>query len=228
MTLMEGVINTLTELNGWSTAFRMFLAVLFGGLIGIERGRHGRAAGLRTHILVCLGATTSSLVGLYAVRVLGITCDPLRVGAQVVSGIGFLGVGTIVVNRSNKVTGLTTAAGLWASACVGLALGIGFYLAAFFAFLIIFITMAVFIYLEKSVKPCSTYNHYVELSSVSCLNSLYGAVLPYATAVQIVAAKSGISSNVGLEISTDNEEKYRSVINITSAAQSVEISVPLL
>lgn len=227
--MMETIIETLNSLNGWSTAFRLALAVLFGGLIGIERGRHGRAAGLRTHILVCLGSTTSALVGLYAVTVLSISCDPLRVGAQVVSGIGFLGVGTIVVNKSNKVTGLTTAAGLWASACVGLAIGIGFYEAAFISFLIILLTMAIFIYLERSVKTCiTTYNLYIELSSVSPINDLYDSILPYVKEARIVNAKSGLSGHVGLEISTDSKEKYDALMSITSLEKQVEIAVPML
>lgn len=225
---MERIIETLTSLNGWSTAFRLLLAVLFGGLIGLERGRHGRAAGLRTHILVCLGATTSSLVGLYAVKVLGISCDPLRVGAQVVSGIGFLGVGTIVVNKSNKVTGLTTAAGLWASACVGLAVGIGFYEAAVLSFLVILLTMALFIYLEKSVKTCVTFSHYMEFSNLSALNKMYTEALPYVKEAHIISAKSGLSGFVGLELTTDCAEKYQRVVDIASSIENVEISVPVL
>ena len=96
---MDIIGNTLAELNVWSTAFRVFLAVLLGGLIGLERGHHGRAAGLRTHILVCLGAAMAALVGLYTVSVLGFSSDPMRVGAQVISGIGFLGVGTIIIRN---------------------------------------------------------------------------------------------------------------------------------
>lgn len=149
---MNIIGNTLAELNVWSTAFRVFLAVLLGGLIGLERGHHGRAAGLRTHILVCLGAAMAALVGLYTVSVLGFSSDPMRVGAQVISGIGFLGVGTIIIRNRQQVTGLTTAAGLWTTACIGLAVGIDYYVAALVAFLAVMITMAIFVYLERSVK----------------------------------------------------------------------------
>lgn len=225
---MKLIFETLSSLNCWSTAFRLLLAVLFGGLIGVERGRHGRAAGLRTHILVCLGATTSSLVGLYSVTKLGIPCDPLRVGAQVVSGIGFLGVGTIVINKSNKVTGLTTAAGLWASACVGLAIGIGFYEAAFISFLVILITMAIFIYLEKSVKTYVTFNYYVELSDIPTLNKLYNDVLPYVKEAHIINAKSGLLGFVGLELSTDCMDNYQKIVEIASITENVVISVPII
>lgn len=225
---MKTIIEVLSGLNVWSVAFRLGLAVILGGLIGLERGRHGRAAGLRTHILVSLGAAVSALIGLYAVVGLGITCDPLRAGAQVVSGIGFLGVGTIVVNKSNKVTGLTTAAGLWATACVGLAIGIGFYEVAFISFVIIFVTMAVFIYLEKSIKIYAKYNLYIEISNVSDVNTFYNSALQYVNEIQIVSAKSGLSGHVGLELSTNNLDNYDTLKQMIANLNSIEISVPMI
>ena len=106
---------------------RTFIALLCAGVIGYERDAHGSAAGLRTHILVCLGAMIAMSTGIFAV--MHYSGDASRIGAQVVSGIGFLGAGTIMVNRGH-IKGLTTAAGLWASACIGLAIGTGFYEAA--------------------------------------------------------------------------------------------------
>jgi len=139
-----------------------------------------------------------------------------------------LGVGTIVVNKSNKVTGLTTAAGLWASACVGLAMGIGFYEVAVISFLVILLTMAIFIYLEKSVKTCVTFSHYVEISNLSTLNKLYNEVLPYVKEAHIVSAKSGLAGLVGLELTTDSSDNYQKIVEITSVTENVEISVPVL
>ena len=115
---------------------RLLMAVVCGGVIGSERGIKGRAAGLRTHILVCLGAALAMMVNNYIAGLYG-TGDPARMGAQVISGIGFLGVGTILVTGRQQVKGLTTAAGLWASACMGLAIGIGYYKGAILAFLFI-------------------------------------------------------------------------------------------
>jgi putative Mg2+ transporter-C (MgtC) family protein len=105
---------------------RLTVAAILGGLIGIEREGTHHAAGLRTHILVCLGAAGITALS-FALIEDGYTTDISRLGAQVVSGIGFLGAGCIMVNN-NKVKGLTTAAGLWTTACVGLATGLGYYI----------------------------------------------------------------------------------------------------
>lgn len=124
---MEFIINYLTEnLDYILIVVRLVVAVILGGLIGIEREGTHHAAGLRTHILVCLGA--AGITALSDALILnGYATDISRFGAQVVSGIGFLGAGCIMVNN-NKVQGLTTAAGLWTTACVGLATGLGYYI----------------------------------------------------------------------------------------------------
>lgn len=109
---------------------RLMLAVLLSGLVGLEREAKGRAAGLRTHMLVCTGSCLMTLTGVYLMDhypAAGI--DPTRIAAQVVSGIGFLGAGTIIQFR-DSVRGLTTAASVWAAAGIGLAVGAGFYLGA--------------------------------------------------------------------------------------------------
>ncbi len=140
----------LAEVTLLSTFVRLFLAVLFGGTIGMERRYRRRAAGMRTHALVCLGATLVMVTNQYIFSVFGAS-DPTRLGAQVISGIGFLGVGTIVVDRQRQVRGLTTAAGLWSCACMGLALGIGFYGGALCAWLFILLTISALNKLETSV-----------------------------------------------------------------------------
>ena len=113
----------LREVTYLAVVLRIFVAVIFGGIIGLERGMKNRPAGLRTYMLVCVGACLVMLTNQYIYQVFG-TGDPVRMGAHVVSGIGFLGAGTIIVTRRSQIKGLTTAAGLWASACIGLALGI--------------------------------------------------------------------------------------------------------
>ena len=117
----------LREINTISIIIRLTLATICGGILGAERGRKKRPAGFRTHILVCIGAALIMITSQYMSDILGMTGDASRMGAQVISGIGFLGAGTIMVVGKNEVKGLTTAAGLWACACMGLAVGIGFY-----------------------------------------------------------------------------------------------------
>lgn len=101
-------------LNPFSVTLRIALSVLCGGVLGLERGRANQSAGMRTYILVCLGATVVMLTGQYMFEKFS-TGDPARLGAQVISGIGFLGAGSIIVEGKTKVRGLTTAAG-WPSA----------------------------------------------------------------------------------------------------------------
>jgi len=140
--LLKEIFTFLHEFNYATIAIRLVLAVLAGGIIGHERGKHGSAAGLRTHILVCIGSAMSSLTGYYVFHTLGIEGDVLRLSAQVVSGIGFLGAGMIIVKNSNIVTGLTTAAGMWATSAIGIALGFGFYSGAAIATVLCFFTAA--------------------------------------------------------------------------------------
>ena len=128
----------LREWNTASILFRIILAIFLGGIVGVERGRKNRPAGLRTYILVCLGATLVMMTNQYVYITYHVS-DPVRLGAQVISGIGFLGAGTIVVTGKSKIKGLTTAASLWTAACGGLAIGIGFYEGAIFGgFAIVF------------------------------------------------------------------------------------------
>lgn len=116
-------IRILTE---GAIVVRILISLAFGAILGLDRGLKSRPAGLRTYILVCVGSCIVMVTNQYVYQVFD-TGDPVRMAAQVVSGIGFLGAGTIIVTRRNQIRGLTTAAGLWASACVGLAIGIGLY-----------------------------------------------------------------------------------------------------
>ena len=117
----------------WGAILRMLLAVICGGLIGVEREHKRRPAGFRTHILICLGASLTTLTSQYIYLQLDMFTDLTRLGAQVIAGIGFIGAGTIIVTKRRQVKGLTTAAGLWASAIVGLAVGAGYFEAALIA-----------------------------------------------------------------------------------------------
>ena len=124
---MLSIFNGLRDINTATILFRMVLAMILGGLIGIERSMKNRPAGFRTHILIIIGAATASLTGHYIYLIMNLPTDMSRLGAQVITGLGFIGAGTIIVTGSKTVKGLTTAAGLWATGIVGLSIGAGFY-----------------------------------------------------------------------------------------------------
>lgn len=154
----------IREITYAAIAFRIVGAIVLGGAIGLERGLKNRPAGLRTYMLVCVGACLIMMTNQYINQLYG-TGDPVRMGAQVVSGIGFLGAGTIVVTKRNQIRGLTTAAGLWAAAAVGLAIGIGFYEGAIMGGGAIFLVLAVMQRWDSRMHRNSRFVEvYVELS----------------------------------------------------------------
>lgn len=126
----------------WETVLRLFMAMVIGGIIGFEREIGNRPAGFRTHTLVCVGSTLVMLTSEYLFKEYSgiVNLDPARLGAQVISGIGFLGAGTIL-KLGPRVRGLTTAASLWVVACLGLAIGAGFYWGAIVATIFVYITL---------------------------------------------------------------------------------------
>lgn len=169
-------LNLVREVNWFSILLRLCLAILCGGIIGIERGRKGRTAGFRTHVLVCMGSTLTVLTNQYMIQVFG-NGDPARLGAQVINGIGFLGAGTILVTGQQKVKGLTTAAGLWASACMGLAVGAGFYECVGLAFLLIFLVVHLLPAVELFVvENARNMNIYVEFQSLDNVAEIIGRI----------------------------------------------------
>lgn len=162
---------------------RITLAILIGTIIGIEREIKNRPAGMRTHILVCLGACTISLIescfiaGLPADGNSNIAYSFGRLSAQVVSGIGFLGAGTIIVTGSSEVKGLTTAAGLWASACMGLAIGAGFFECVICGLVLILLSVHVFSALEvKILERARNMNVYVEFDTLNGVGTILTGV----------------------------------------------------
>ena len=128
---------------------RLVLSFFLSGLIGFERQAHRREAGLRTHILVCLGSCLIMLTSLYVfdIYIARVPLDPTRIAAGVITGIGFLGAGTIIRDREG-IKGLTTAASLWLVAGIGLAVGCGFYKAGVYTTVLALIVLLVLRYLE--------------------------------------------------------------------------------
>lgn len=209
----------------WNTLLRALLAVIMGGIVGMERGKQGRAAGMRTHILVCLGATLTAMTGMYAVEVLNYSSDPLRIAAQVVSGIGFLGVGTILIKGRFQITGLTTAAGLWTVAAIGIALGIGFYEGAIVIFSLAVLATTIMARLEYKIKRRNTrFGIYVEIvgaenvkATVKSLSEGYPT-----TDIQVTPPRSGTPGNVGIEANVHTTTKSFSELTPKSMAEELE------
>lgn len=126
----------------YTLLLRLLVAAIFGGIIGLERSENNHAAGLRTHIILCLGAAAIMVVSECIVKEYGIQQEIMRMGAQIISGVGFLGAGSIIVDGgNNKIKGITTAAGLWTTACLGVVVGCGYYIIATAMLVIMLIAM---------------------------------------------------------------------------------------
>ena len=187
-----------------STVLRALAAVIIGGLIGSERARHGRAAGMRTHILVCLGSCMTSMTSMYVANMLGNSGDVFRIPAQVVSGIGFLGAGMIILKNNNMITGLTTAAGVWTTATIGVALGYGYYTGAIAVTVLFLSTIILFARFERKRKSAEVI--YIEIDNAYKVNEVLKRLeetIPESFTYQIFAPKSSNTGNVGLNVVID-------------------------
>lgn len=228
------LMNYLREVNLLSTFVRLLLAVLLGGVIGMERGRRKQAAGFRTHILVCVGATLAMITNQYifAFLTFGQT-DPARIGAQVISGIGFLGAGTILITGRQQIKGLTTAAGLWACATMGLALGIGFYSGAIIGCLIIVMVITLLHRLDEAFyKSARVVRLYIEIDGLdrfkevlTYLRTHYGEVDSVELIRQTEAVASmGVFVNIGLSAKQNTQEELASIRTIEGVVYVEELS----
>lgn len=219
------MLEYLRDFNLLSITLRLVFSMLVGGAIGLERGRQGRAAGMRTHILVCIGATLTTMIGLFATQILGYSSDPMRISAQVISGIGFLGVGTILTKGRFQITGLTTAAGLWATAAIGLALGAGFYEGALISFIIAFLAVTVFHKIEFKVSHKQTrFGIYVEISSDAFVRSIINHLVDEysATGIQVTSPRSGSAGNVGIEANISSPKNKLSPQEMSMQLEELE------
>lgn len=220
---MEQLFDYLAEFNTVTVILRVFLAALAGALVGLEREFHGRAAGLRTHMMVSLGAALTAMIGLYTVHELGMSSDPLRVGAQVISGVGFLGAGTILLRGGgSRITGLTTAAGLWTAASIGLAVGVGFYIGAFMTTFAVMLTFTLITSVEHLMnRKRQRMAIYLELEDVDAispmldrLRSEYGLM-----EAQVTPPRSGTAPHVGMEVLVRVPQKLSTAENLQRFAE---------
>lgn len=224
--ILRELVKYLSEVNMLSTFVRLALAMLCGGILGLERGKKNRPAGFRTYMLVCVGATLVMLTNQYICKIYG-TGDPARLGAQVISGIGFLGAGTIIVTGRNRVKGLTTAAGLWADACVGLAIGIGFYSGAIIGCTLIFLVMSVLHRMDdRMTANTRTLDMYMEFQKMSDLGAFMSKIKEFGMKIsEIEMTKSNSAEDIGvavlLTLKLEKKRPHTEIIQLLSQVDGV-------
>lgn len=219
------ILLTYFELDVWQVLIRCAAAIIVGAVIGSERAKHGRAAGMRTHILVCLGATMTAMTGLYITEIMGMGGDVSRIAAQVISGVGFLGAGMIVLKSNSVITGLTTAAGVWTTATIGIAIGYGFYLGASIVTLLFILAVVLFAKFEKHKKNVGSL--YIEIDDMYKANEIIeklGTIITNHFSYQIIAPKSAKQGNLGIELMLEKMkdaeiENIKSLENVVFAVE---------
>ena len=192
-------------LNEWVILLRLIMATVLSGIVGFEREFHGRAAGFRTHILLCIGSTLVMLTSIHIFDIYNarVPCDPARIAAGVVTGIGFLGAGTIMHSKSS-VRGLTTATSLWVVAGIGLAVGSGMYFASIATTVITMITLFFFSRMEYAMIRKDWYKTLI-IEAHEGVNQIKGAreiLTEYGVRVtDFEVERSSDGANMVLEIS---------------------------
>ena len=169
---MPSVIEGLPELSILAITVRLLLTTVFAGTLGYERERHKQAAGFRTYIIVADASALVMMTNIFIGQCVG-TTDLVRMPASVITGLGFLGAGTILVTRSREIKGLTTAAGLWAVANIGLALGAGFYTGGAVCYAFILVAMNLLRLVDRRIeKNRKLVEVYCELRSAQAIGGL--------------------------------------------------------
>lgn len=215
----------LLSLNEISMILRLFLSTLLSGALGFERVRKRRAAGVRTYILVCTGAALVMMTGQFITQTYGIGHDATRIAAQVVSGIGFIGAGTILVTGQHRIKGLTTAAGLWTSACIGIAVGAGFYWGGIAVTCIIILTMTIMERVQMAFESrIKTIQLYVLFDNMSRISAFFEFIREHAMTVSDfetirVAGDVGIGAN--FKINLKKQQSHSEVLELLSRFEGI-------
>ena len=214
---MLHIFDPVRTLSFAAILIKLLLSFLLGALIGLERSYHNKPAGFRTHILVVLGACIASLTGLYLYINMHLPTDVSRIAAGVVTGLGFIGAGTIIVTRKQTVKGLTTAAGLWTSGLIGLAVGAGFFEGGILGTMMILLVETYFtslrsrIQLTPEFEIALSYHHRTDLDNVMryCKDQR-----TYVRNLRIRADGDGPARYTAiLELQADNERKKAALID---------------
>lgn len=188
---MINIWHTFTGVvEGWSTysvLLRLLFALIVGIIVGIDRGLKRRGAGVKTHVMVCLGSALVMITSEYMTVQFDSKVDMARLGAQVISGVGFLGVGTILVTGKNQIRGLTTAAGIWVCACIGLAAGIGFVEGASITLLLVMGTFCILTKLDMLVQHFSKiFDLYLEFETNKNVSQFLEAMRKQGVKIELI------------------------------------------
>lgn len=216
-------LDPLREVTTVSVFIKMFLAVICGGAIGIEREHKRRTAGFRTHILICLGACMTTMVSHFMFSYLHLYTDVSRLGAGVVAGIGFIGAGTIIVTKRRQVKGLTTAAGLWTCAIIGLAIGAGYFEAAVLSTIVILLAEIFFSRFEYWVlENAKNINIYVEYTGNENLDSVIRLLKSYRVVIiDLEITRSGVNSCAIFQLQLPKKISHDKVMTSISASEGI-------
>lgn len=215
---MLHVFDFFRGMNMLGVTARLVLAMVCGGVIGLEREMKRRPAGFRTHILICMGSAITILTNLYLYQVMHLYTDISRMGAQAIAGIGFVGAGTIIVTGSQRVKGLTTAAGLWTCSIIGLACGAGYAECAIFTTLMVLLAERVLSRLEyRFARTQSDMNIYVEYGQAATIQRL----------VRILRAQKIPMNDMEVNRIMDGEEKYHygAILTVRGSRTEIEENV---
>ena len=215
---MLSCFDFFRDMDMLAVSARLILAVICGGVIGIEREIKRRPAGFRTHILICMGSAITILTNLYLYQVMHLYTDISRMGAQVIAGIGFVGAGTIIVTKRQRVKGLTTAAGLWTSSIIGLACGAGYAECAIFTTLLVLFAELVLVKIEyRFARTMSDVNIYVECRQASTIQQL----------VRILRTKKIPLNDMEVNRISEGDEKfhYGAILTIRSSQRAIDEEV---
>ena len=216
-------LNPLRDVTTVSVLVRLFFAVLCGGAIGIEREHKRRTAGFITHILICLGAAMTTMISQFLLYNMHLYTDIGRLGAQVIAGIGFIGAGTIIVTKRRQVKGLTTAAGLWTCAIIGLAIGAGYFEAALLSTIIILLAEIFFSRFEYWVlENAKNINIYVEYTGNENLDSVIRLLKSYRIVIiDLEITKSGVNSCAIFQLQLPKKVSHDKIMTSISASEGI-------
>ena len=215
----EMILDYLESADDIAVAIRLLLATLFGSLIGWERVVKRHSAGIKTFALVSLGSAVATALNIYLAMLPGVDADVSRIPAGVVSGIGFLGAGTILVTGRQQIKGLTTAASLWVTSCMGMAIGGGYLVIGIICFLLIMIANIILMHLSKSVENFSKYmSIYIEVKKEGGVKQLSSWISEQGYEISSMTKskeKTLQSADAALivDIDFDKRRSHRAVLN---------------